>query len=182
MLSSPPPSQKDLADAITKATRLALLSLFDQHPEHFYYISLITTGEAHAPFIAAWSTEALAAETRKHGASSENLLKWSYADSPYMCFGEHFFGEVNQLFSLRPQLDHTCSTTEWEVEHATRLSAMEYAMRQLDNEGLFGQSFERSKVVINVEVMPPDQTNTTRAMRLNPESALVTWLEEASEK
>jgi hypothetical protein len=39
-----------------------------------------------------------------------------------------------------------------------------------------------SNVVVNVEVVPPDRTNTERARRLNPEGALSRWIAEAAEQ
>jgi hypothetical protein len=51
----------------------------------------------------------------------------------------------------------------------------------LDGEGLFGRGAARSQIVINVEVAPPDSTNTERAVRLNPPEAVGTWLAEAAE-
>ena len=53
---------------------------------------------------------------------------------------------------------------------------------ELDNEGLFGTGEQRLKIVINVEVMPPNYGNTLRALRLNPREALNTWLEEIAEE
>ena len=61
------------------------------------------------------------------------------------------------------------------------MSAMEEAMARLDQAGLFGTGSKRAHIVINVEVMPPDYTNTERAKRLNPPEALVDWLKEAAE-
>jgi hypothetical protein len=66
-------------------------------------------------------------------------------------------------------------------EYELRLNVMEAALAELDAEGLFGIGPERDQVVVLVEVMPPDYTNTERARRLNPPSALETWLREAAE-
>lgn len=176
------PSEHDLAEAILAATKLAISKLFNLHAEHFYYLSLITTGEAHAPFISAWSLEALSKAVAKHDASSERLLKWSYSDSPYMCFGEEYFGEVNRLFSLRPEMSALMSDAKQEAEYELRLRAMEWAMKRLDEAHLFGSGAKRAKLIINVEVMPPDLTNAERARRLNPPEAIVQWLAEAAEE
>ena len=35
--------------------------------------------------------------------------------------------------------------------------------------------------MINVEVVPPDHTNTERAIRLNPPEAITQWLADAAE-
>jgi hypothetical protein len=66
---------------------------------------------------------------------------------------------------------------EWQF----RVGAMEAAMAALDHEGLFGRGPERSRMLINVEVAPPDASNTERAVRLNPADAVQQWLAEASE-
>jgi hypothetical protein len=45
----------------------------------------------------------------------------------------------------------------------------------------FGEGEKRRSTVISVEVMPPDYTNTERALRLNPRGALLTeWLATAA--
>ena len=55
-------------------------------------------------------------------------------------------------------------------------------MKRLDNKGLFGEGEKRKNIVINVEVMPPDYTNTERALRLNPSESLTEWLATAAEE
>jgi hypothetical protein len=52
---------------------------------------------------------------------------------------------------------------------------------RLNAKGLFGKGKERLGIVINAEVMPPDYTNTQRALRLNPRDALTAWLREMAE-
>jgi HD-like signal output (HDOD) protein len=59
---------------------------------------------------------------------------------------------------------------------------MESAVGRLDSEGTFGTGLERLGIVVLVEVMPPDHTNTERALRLNPREALTEWLNDAAEK
>ncbi|MES2820870.1 MAG: DUF4303 domain-containing protein [Pseudomonadota bacterium] len=178
------PTPKELAASIAAAMRLALLDLFRQHPEQYYYFSLVTTGEALPPFLVAWSTEALVVEVAKAKPGSEAYLRWSCAESPYMCYGEHHFQEVIRLFELRPEMTSEMTDSEWEAEYAVRLRAMELAMKELDDEGVFSQRGDREKVVINVEVMPPDATNAERARRLNPvgSQALAAWLQDVAEE
>ena len=55
------------------------------------------------------------------------------------------------------------------------MDAMEEAMKRLDRAGLFGAGKEREQVVINVEQAPPDGDGSeySRALRLNPPSALL---------
>lgn len=171
-----------LADEIMKATHMALMELFSTN-EHFYYCSLITTGEALPPFISAWSYEALErfAKDNKYEDHDKELIKWSYAESPYLDFGSSHFDKVRRLFEQRPPMDQTRSEMEWQHEFDCRIEAMETAIRKLDQLGIFGMDEDRDKIVINVEVMPPDYSNTQRAIRLNPLSALSEWLLEAAE-
>ncbi len=178
------PSESDLTDAIEDAARKAIRSLFQKHPEEFYYCSLITDGMANAPILSASSVESLQ-RTALLGEDPEAALpglKWSYADSPYFAYGEEHFGHVRKLFLNRPAFRPEMSEDEWNHEFETRLRAMETAMSRLDGEGLFGEGDGRSRIVINVEVMPPDHTNTERALRLNPKRALVEWLVEIAEE
>jgi hypothetical protein len=173
------PTQSELADAIADATRRAVSNLFQKHPGHFYYCALITTGEAHRPFVTAWSEEALneAALRDREPVKARELLKWSHADSPYCCFGDEHFSTVATLFDARPSLDGDNWRSEWQF----RVDAMEAALSRLDREGLFGRGAERSRIFVNVEVMPPDYTNVERAARLNPSAAMRSWLQEAAE-
>ena len=62
-------------------------------------------------------------------------------------------------------------------------AAIERAVHSLDREGLFsGTPLAREDMIVTVEVMPPDHTNTARTMRLNPRGpALTAWLDEAAE-
>jgi hypothetical protein len=173
------PTESDLADAIYRATAAAAADLFRAHPDHhFYWYSLTTTGAAHAPCPSAWSTQALAEAA--HTDDDRLMLKWSYADSPFFLYGEKHFAIVNRLFEARPPVDSGANDA-WKSEYELRLRAMETAMARLDHEGLFGVGQERSRIVITVEVTPPDYTNTGRAMRLNPPEALIEWLAEAAE-
>jgi len=103
-------------------------------------------------------------------------MKWSYGDSPYFCYLEEAFFQVSELFSLRPPMVTSMSEDEWYAEYEFRLKALEFAMAELDQEGLFGEGKQREKLVINVEVMPPDWTNTERAKRLNPPNSLAAYL------
>ena len=163
-----------LADAITNAARNAVAELFRERPnDTFYYISLITTGEGHSPCLTAWSWEKLAETVQAEGGNDQLTadLKWSYADSPFYCFGESYFNVVKQLINSAPD----------GCELNLLLKGMESAMATLDAEGLFGIGTKRFGIVINAEVMPPDHSNVERAKRLNPPEALGDWLREAAE-
>ena len=57
-------------------------------------------------------------------------------------------------------------------------------MIQLDAEGLFSVNQNRDDIIVLVEVMPPDYTNTERAYRMNSKESKIfnDWIEEASEE
>lgn len=175
-------TEAELSSAIAEATRHAYYNLVHLHPESYYYFSLITTGEAHPPVIAAWSHEALAAAIaeRSDRDQAASWLKWSYADSPYFCFGETYFAKVQELFRSRPDI-RFLSDAEREEEFELRLRAMENAVASLNSAGVFGTGKERESIVVTVEVMPPDFSNTERTIRLNPPRAIKDWLEEIAE-
>jgi|BioPla2DNA2_1021312.scaffolds.fasta_scaffold20752_4 hypothetical protein len=173
---------QEMVKAIEIATRKACADLFSKYQENFYYCSLITDGGAHSPILSAWSYEALERESSKEKDPEEAkyYLKWSYADSPYFAYGEEFFDEVKEIFNKRPMPSD--NDDEYMAEYQIRLNSMEKAMDNLDKEGIFGVGDKRTKIVINAEVMPPDYTNTERALRLNPKEALTEWLEEIAEE
>ncbi len=173
--------QLELSNCIADAARSAFAELQDLHSETFYYFTLTTTGEAHAPWPSAWSEEALKRVCAKYDDpdQAKRELRWSYADSPYCGFGEEHFGKVNSMFDQRPMIDDL-SDDAWRDEYSFRLRAMESAMRRLDKEGLFGSNEDRDRCTIHVEVMPPDVTNTECAIRLNSQQALANWLNEVA--
>lgn len=171
-----------LVEKIQNATKKALSELFKEHRERFYYCSLITTGEGLCPIISAWSYEALdrVANEGDNVEEEKYYLKWSYDETPYFAYGEEYFQEVNRLFLERMRLLKTQKEKEEEIK--LRINSMEEAMHNLDMEGMFGSGEERMMIVINAEFMPPDYTNTERALRLNPKEALSEWLEEIAEE
>ena len=171
-----------LVDLIQNATKKALQKLFEEHNENFYYCSLITTGEGLCPILTAWSFEALDREASECDDVEEDkyYLKWSYDESPYFAYGEEFFEDVKATFIERTKRIKNESENAREV--SVRINSMEQAMHNLDAEGLFGVGEKRLKIVINAEFMPPDYTNTERALRLNPRDALNEWLEEIAEE
>lgn len=177
-----------LAIEIAAAARKSFRALFE-NGEHYYYCTLNTTGEGHAPSISAWSWEALEMESTRQGDESDTpgstiaeLIKWSYADSPYCCFGDENFDHVKQRFAERPFIADL-ENDEGNREFDLRLKAMELAMKMLDDEGVFAMNQLRESVCVLVEVMPPDEVNTKIALRLNRAKSPVmqAWLTEAAE-
>ncbi len=171
----------ELTAAIEQATRIAVTRLFEQFPsEDFYYLALVTTGEAHAPILIAWSRQALM-RASNGDASTVAALKWNHAETPYFAFAEDCFDSVRSEFLRRPAMDPFCEAS-WEKEYQFRIDAMMHALKRLDSQGLFGTGLERLKIYINVEVQPPDSSNTERALMINPRGGLLEeWLKEASE-
>ncbi|MGV9288860.1 DUF4303 domain-containing protein [Streptomyces sp. NPDC003719] len=173
------PTEYDLTDAVHRAARAAFTDLFRENPGHrFYYCTLVTPGEAYGPALSAWSEQALAEQAARHDCPPLDL-KWSYADSPFCCWGERHLEPVRDLFAARGELADL-PDGEDEAEFDLRLRAMETAVARLDAEGLFGTGTARHGLVVAVEVVPPDTGNDERTLRLNPPEALTEWLEEAA--
>jgi Domain of unknown function (DUF4303) len=173
----------ELAQAAEEAVGRSMANLFAEFPDEYYYVALVVFGEADMTYISAWSNDSLAVKIADSGLPVEDALlafKWSYGDSPFYAYGEEFFDEVRRILRFRAGIDEL-DDAEWQAEFDLRLASFEEAMRRLDRRGLFGVGSERSRVMINVEVMPPDPSNTERAIRLNPFEAIEEWLEEAAE-
>ncbi|WP_145324945.1 DUF4303 domain-containing protein [Paenibacillus xylanexedens] len=177
-----------LATEIAAAARTSFCTLFE-NGERYYYCTLYTTGEGHAPSISAWSWEALELESARQAEESDTpvstiaeLIKWSYADSPYCCFGDDNFDHIKEQFNERPSIADL-ENDDWNQELDVRLKAMELAMKMLDDEGIFALNQPRESVCVLVEIMPPDPINTEIALRLNraESPAIQVWLAEAAE-
>lgn len=160
-------------ELLLDATRNAFKVLFKEHNENFYYATLILS-EGGTPFISALSEEVL--KNLSEGYTDEALkdYKWSYADSPYCGYGfEEYFGELNKLFYERMKSISTDKGYEKEITHW--LSDMEKVMKTLDEEKVFGEGEKRDKMIINAEIMPPEESNAKRAKRLNKKSTYEKW-------
>ena len=172
---------ENLVEIMQIATERAISKLFKEHDENFYYCSLITTGEGLCPIISAWSVETLdkVASENDDVEEAKYYLKWSYAETPYFAYGEEFFYDVKNVFIERMKKLKTEEERSKEVQ--VRINSMEKVMHNLDVKGIFGRGTQRNNIVINAEFMPPDYTNTERALRLNPHEALREWLEDVAE-
>lgn len=179
-------TDETFVEALKEATRKAFIDLFNEHSdEHFYYCTLVLMNAQGCPIVSAMSEEALEKMVReykeKYGReleSSRKMLKWSFADSPYCIYGEQYFAEVQEMIEKR---DMNETDENYMQEYNFRMDCMEKIMADLDREGIFGSGEKRKHMVILAEVMPPDYTNTERALRLNSRATLKEWLEEAAE-
>lgn len=157
-----------LTAAIAEATRCAVTTLQQAHGSDFCQYCLCTTGEALRPYLSA---------------TKPGMEWWDLFDSPYALWGEEYMSKLHDVFDARcnpRSLDADCDAYCDECD--TRYCSMEEALKQLDEEGLFGTGEERKKTLIAVVVVPPDATNTERMIRLNPPSELLErWLDECDE-
>ena len=113
-------------DLLLSSTRGAVADLLRDHADHhFYYVTLVTTAEGHAPTFSAWSHEALA-------DAPDPVVKWSYADSPFHLYSEERFAQVRALVNAR-------GFAESDEELDGRLRVMEAVMRALRESGAFAR-------------------------------------------
>lgn len=175
-----------LVDLMQVTVENVINKLFLEHEkEKFYYCSLITTGEGLCPVISAWSEEALERVAKQETNMEDEIeqiidnLKWDYEETPYFAYGEEYFEEIEEVFYKR--MSKLKSESEIDREIQLRVNSMEKVLHNLDMQGIFGQGERRLGIVVNVEVVPPDFTNTQRALRLNPKEALNEWLDEVAE-
>jgi len=156
---------EELVTEIQKIAKKAFLDLF-ANGETYYYCTLITTGEAHFPHVTAWSLEALA-EVMEEDYPDDDVLeiKWLYAESPYMAWKyEEYFENSPFYFGGIP---YELTDEDYNKEYDFRLSAMEEAMKRLDEEGIFALNQPRCEVYVNVETVDPDDSDFERLLRLN---------------
>ena len=79
------------------------------------------------------------------------------------------------MFYERPEIDYN-DEEQWEKEYNFRFAAMVYAMKKLDAAGIFSLNQPREQVYINVELMPPDDTDIERALSFNKPENIRLWL------
>jgi len=176
------PTDAELTDAWTTATRNAVTALFAEYPDHhFYRISMMVTDETYPPFLMPVSDQILA--QLRAGSPTGEYDKWDYSLTPLFPYGhEEHYAEVRRLLELRPDLQEIEDDAEWEAEFEARMAAVEASMARLDEGGLFGVGDRRDGVLVLVEMMPPQPVDTQRALRLNPPSELFQeWLRDAAE-
>ncbi len=172
---------KALFKLLYEAAESAFTDLFAEHDERYYYCTLVTTGDGACPYISAWSHEALARYVEENGIPEDEIIycEWSYADSPYCIYGWDYFGDVEKYVNEHRSLSRDDDVRDnW---YNLLMDTMERVMKKLDAQHVFGKGKRRSDMLVNAEVMPPDYTNTQRALRLNKKKNILRWLEEIAE-
>ena len=158
-----------MVTVLQSAFKNAISALRSEHNENFYYYAFIYD-ELLRPYISALSYEAY--EKLMIDNDNEEGWKWWAFDSPYCDYGyDEFFKEVDNMLLQRENgmSDDELFGVEWD----TRIDSMEEALKRLDEAGFFGTGEIRKNIIINVEVAPPDCKERQRAIRLNPESPLL---------
>jgi hypothetical protein len=177
------PSMDELKIAIKEAVKNTVKELFEIN-EDFYFLVLVTTGQASPPYLSAVSIEGLKRVVNKYveeyrydpnDSDLEISLKWSFADSPYVLFGcEKYFKDVESLFYLRPslqdRLDGKMTEKEWLTEYDLRLEIMLLALKELDEEDVFERSKKRKNCFLNVS---PECLNVKRTAFILNNSEIV---------
>ncbi len=177
---------EELVVELENAVTSVIQDLKKNYDEEFYYFSLILSDATTCPYLVAWSKEALerAVDGEEDSEEEKSMLKWSYADSPYYAYGKEFYTKVEEIIYEKREhlMAFDLSDEDFEQELILRLNSMEQVMINLDEKGMFGTGDERLYVVVNAEIMPPEYSNTERALRLNPMESLKEWLIEAAEE
>lgn len=161
-----------MVTVLQSAFQNAVSSLRNEHKENFYYYAFIYD-EGLRPYISALSYEAYEKLMIENDViNDEDGWKWCTFDFPYCDYGyDEFFKEVENMLLQR---ENTISDDElYSVEWDTRIDSMEEALKRLDKARFFGTGEIRKNIIINVEVAPPDCKERQRAVRLNPESSLL---------
>ncbi|MDE5621240.1 MAG: DUF4303 domain-containing protein, partial [Ruminococcus sp.] len=161
-----------MVTALQSAFQNAVSSLRNEHNENFYYYAFIFD-EGLRPYISALSYEAYEKLLIENDVSNdEEGWKWFTFDFPYCAYGyDEFFIEVENMLLER---ERGMSDDElYGVELDTRIDSMEEALKRLDKAEFFSTDENRKNIIINVEVAPPDCKERQRAIRLNPESSLL---------
>jgi hypothetical protein len=160
-----------LSREIEKALMATFIDL-SKNGEHFYYCTLITSGDGGSPGFSAWSKEAL----NTINIEDREIVKWSYADSPYFCYKyDEYWKTVEDIWYKRQDVD-LLSDDDFFKEINIRLEIIVLALKNLDEKGIFELNQRRDDIVINVEIMPPDGTNISRALRLNNKKILEEYI------
>ncbi|UOQ58760.1 DUF4303 domain-containing protein [Leucobacter allii] len=141
----------ELVDVVADAAREAILRLRAAHTEDFCIYALVASGEAYRPHLAA--------TVRGDG-------QWDLAEDPDAIVEDDILARTEEAFEGRGQL-HEMSDPAAETEYVRRLASLEAALRRLDQEGMFGIGDERSRVLLVVATMPPDESDAGFARRLN---------------
>lgn len=156
----------DLVEALARATRRALVEVREENSGEICTVALVTSGEMLRPYLCV----------TRHGPE-----RWNLAEEPNAVVADHHFASAANVWDARGGLFDR-GDEEIDAEFALRQASMEQALRCLDVEAEFGRGPARDRILLLVEVMPPDPDVAGAARRLNPDGSLLAcWLAEASE-
>ena len=153
--------------------------------EHFYIFALYTCGDLAYVIPTSSTEEGLIVAAQKYSTikryqdfSIEQLrerLRWSPCDSPLHTFGEEYFAEVNNFVAKVPLILDAIPIEESWLEFNSFveqfIGVCISVLKQLDQEGVFGEGEQRNSIVLNI--LMGDQSDEERikyAKLLNPSS------------
>ena len=160
----------------------------DLSDEYIYSLALYTTDNLGYLLPTCSTLEGLERVAKEYKARAhykdrslaqlKDLLKWSYADSPYHSIYED---TMNETFEMMFEFDDALSTAYDDEEGGSEeggdqllqaaFSTCVKVLRQLDEEGVFGKGEYRKRTVLNIAM--GDQSDESRiqfARLLNPPS------------
>ncbi len=169
---------EQLQDLLCEAARAAFAGSLRKHRnEQFYVFALYTTGLFGWIYPACNTEEGLwrvakEYQRRERGSGLERQaleLRWSPEDWAYQDEGKKHFAGVNRM--LRGMGQRLCELPDREfIRTIKKLTDCALnALRQIDNEGVFGDSMVRDNYVLNL--MMDDQDNDSivaTAKKINP--------------
>jgi len=161
-----PASDAELAAVVADATESAIGELPTFVREQWCIVALITTGEALRPYL---------------GVTVHGSTRWDLADSEFAVAADDHLAGVTQAWDARGMLAEMDSAA-WAAAFDDRVATLEEALRILDVRGLFGRGDDRTRVLLQVATMPPDNCDVGFVRRLNPAGPLRdAWFAEAAE-
>jgi hypothetical protein len=173
-------------ELLYSASKSAFINIQHLHKnEQFYIFALYTCGDLAYVIPTSSTEEGLTVAAQKYstikyyqGFSIEQLrerLRWSPCDSPLHTNGEEYFAEVNDFVAKVPVILDAIPTEEsWQEFNSfvdRFIDVCITVLKQLDDEGVFGEGEQRSSIVLNI--LMGDQSDEERmkyAKLLNPSS------------
>jgi hypothetical protein len=164
---------------IADATRRTFTALREQHPgETFYAFALCTDDDAGTIFPAANSEEGLRRRAEEYAAEGDESIEtwmeelrwvpddWDFGDNE----AAHFEG-VQQMIDIRWFLKQGKKANERRRQEV--LQTFVEALKDVDQDGLFGQDTQREGITVLLWITDPDDEEQLLewARELNPDAA-----------